>query len=80
MVSYDTPNMGYYKAHWIAKEKLGGAMFWESSADFPQGHPDRMIGRVAKELFERGKDQTPNHLQFPGSKCVCHRFMTWFLS
>lgn len=68
MISYDTPGMGTYKAQWIVDKKLGGAMFWESSADFPKDHPDRMIGRVAQTLFAKSKDQTPNHLSFPGSK------------
>lgn len=70
MVSYDTPHMGEVKASWIKDQKLGGAMYWESSADFPQGHPDRMIGKVADTLFKAGKDESPNHLNFPGSKCV----------
>lgn len=70
MISYDTPGIADYKAQWIVKEKLGGAMFWESSSDLPQGHPDRLIGRVAHQLFSKGKDSTPNHLQFPSSKYV----------
>ena len=45
MISYDTKEMAERKANFIKKEYLGGAMWWESSAD-KQGE-ESLIGTVS---------------------------------
>ncbi|KAL8735568.1 MAG: hypothetical protein Q9166_000737 [cf. Caloplaca sp. 2 TL-2023] len=44
MVSYDTKEMALEKVEYVKKEKLGGAMWWESSGDKKGG--DSLIGTV----------------------------------
>lgn len=45
MVSYDTPEMARMKTEYVKREGLGGAMWWESSAD-KQGEGS-LIGQVS---------------------------------
>ena len=68
MVSYDTVEMAKEKAEWIRKEHLGGAMWWESSAD---GHGDRsLIANVVRDLQVGGPgmQHRTNCLTYPESK------------
>ncbi|CAG8982453.1 hypothetical protein HYALB_00009947 [Hymenoscyphus albidus] len=64
LVTYDTCAMAREKAKWIKKEGLGGAMWWESSADKSGG--ESLIGTVVGELghLERGR----NCVEYPHSK------------
>jgi len=48
LVTYDTPSMAREKAEWIKKNGLGGAMWWESSADNMGGQS--LVGNVADAL------------------------------
>jgi len=48
MVTYDTVHMARTKAQFIRTWGLGGAMWWESSADKPG--PDSLIGNVVHTL------------------------------
>ena len=48
MVSYDTVGMARRKAQFIREGRLGGAMWWESSADKPAG--ESLIGNVVHGL------------------------------
>lgn len=67
MVSYDTVPMARCKAQYIKDRGLGGAMWWESSAD-KQGH-ESLIGNVVQVL---GGPQTlqrkENCMAYPLSK------------
>lgn len=45
MVSYDTLEMAKKKVEYIKREKLGGAMWWESSAD--KSRDESLIGTVS---------------------------------
>lgn len=46
MVSYDTTELAKQKAEYIMEEKLGGAMWWESSAD--KKGEESLIGTVSR--------------------------------
>ena len=46
MVSYDTTELAKQKAEYIKKENLGGAMFWETSAD--KRGEESLIGTVSR--------------------------------
>jgi chitinase len=64
LVSYDTPNMARMKAEWIKCHGLGGAMWWESSAD---GEGERsLIKTVVGELGCLDKGE--NCLDYPQSQ------------
>lgn len=69
LVTYDTVEMARRKAEWVKKEGLGGAMWWESSAD---GEGERsIIGNVVEVLGGKeggGMDRGQNCLDFPESK------------
>lgn len=45
MVTYDTKDVAERKAHFIKDERLGGAMWWESSAD--KKGDESLIGTVS---------------------------------
>jgi chitinase len=64
LVTYDTPRMAREKAEWVKKHSLGGAMWWESSADkFGEGS---LIGNVVEVLGSL--DCTNNCIEYPQSK------------
>ena len=79
MVSFDSEEVGRWKGEWIAREGLGGSMFWELSGDKgtpregmeggpgkdPQ--PGRSLVTVVKEAMGP-LDQSPNWLTYEGSK------------
>lgn len=64
LVTYDTVQMAREKTEWLKKEQLGGAMWWESSAD-RQGE-----GSLIKTVVEcLGKlEARQNCLEYPESK------------
>jgi chitinase len=64
MVTYDTPNIAKQKANWIKENNLGGALFWEVSAD--KTGDESLVGTVAREF---GKlEDSMNHLSYPKSE------------
>ena len=64
LVSFDTVEMARKKAEWIKGQGLGGAMWWESSADKAGG--ESLIGGVVSCLGIL--DSRRNCLQYPESK------------
>ena len=82
MVSYDTPEMAKIKADYVKRERLGGAMWWESSGD-KQGRKS-LIERVSSLLTDidfleadlslkvvheiSSMDRSNNTLSYPDSK------------
>lgn len=64
LISYDTVGSVQKKTTWLLKEGLGGAMFWEASAD--RNGTGSLIGTVAAQLGTL--DQTENCLTYPDSK------------
>jgi len=50
MVSYDSCGMAQIKAGYVKKERLGGAMWWESSGD-KQG-AESLIGKVSFPIMD----------------------------
>jgi chitinase len=63
MVTYDIPNIAKRKATWIKENNLGGALFWEVSAD--KMGDESLVGTVAQEF---GKlEDSMNHLSYPKS-------------
>jgi chitinase len=80
MISFDDEVVGRWKGEYIAREGLGGSMFWELSSDkgdapregMEGGHgkdaqPGRSLVRVVKEAMGE-LDAKPNWLQYEGSK------------
>lgn len=67
MVSYDTVAMARIKAEWVVRDGLGGAMWWESSAD--KVGEESLIGNVVDILKgARGLEWRENCLEFGESK------------
>jgi chitinase len=69
MVTYDTPEAGRRKADYVKQKGLGGAMWFESSAD--KSGAQSLIGVVANALGGgdyKSLDQTENLLNYPLSK------------
>lgn len=67
MVSYDTVGMARRKAEFIKERGLGGAMWWESSADKPA--EASLIGNVVEVLGgPAGLQQAENCISYPESK------------
>jgi chitinase len=64
LVSFDTKEMAAKKAEWVKRQGLGGAMWWESSADRQGG--ESLIGCVVDCLGTL--DKTTNCLNYPESK------------
>lgn len=59
MVSYDTVQMAVQKTDYIRKNGLGGAMWWESSADKKGG--ESIIGNVSDALRQQHPKGHHNH-------------------
>ncbi|TGJ83811.1 hypothetical protein E0Z10_g4965 [Xylaria hypoxylon] len=67
MVTYDTVPMARRKAEFVAERELGGAMWWESSAD-KEGE-ESLIANVVDVLGgPNGLDKTENCIEYPESK------------
>ncbi|KAL5361410.1 endochitinase B1 [Aspergillus floccosus] len=67
MVSYDTPVVGSWKAKYISTNRLGGAMWWESSGD--KDNSESLITTVVNGLGgQRCLDQTENQRSYPVSQ------------
>jgi chitinase len=64
LITYDTVSMAKEKAEWVKREGLGGAMWWESSAD-KQGDGS-LIGAVVGCLGYM--DSRENCVEYPKSK------------
>lgn len=64
LITYDTVEMAVKKAEWIKNEQLGGAMWWESSAD--RTGNDSLIRNVVDRLGSL--DCSKNCLEYPESK------------
>jgi len=79
MISFDTEEVARWKAEWIRKEALGGAMFWELSGDkgsprdgMEGGHgkdpqPGNSLVKVVHEIMGE-PDRSPNWLRYEGSR------------
>jgi len=70
MVSYDTAEMAGRKVEFIRERGLGGAMWWESSAD-KVGEGESLIGNVVREMGGRrgaGMEERGNWLWYPESR------------
>ena len=78
MITFDDEYVAAWKADWIVREHLGGAMFWELSSDkgtprqeMEGGHgkdpqPGRSLVSVVRERL--GKlDDSPNNLDYSRS-------------
>jgi chitinase len=64
LVTYDTVEMARQKAEWVKSEGLGGAMWWESSAD--RTGEQSLMGNVVGVLGKMESRQ--NCLEYPQSK------------
>ncbi|KUJ14754.1 glycoside hydrolase family 18 protein [Mollisia scopiformis] len=64
LVSYDTCQMAREKAEWIKRNRLGGGMWWESSADKQGG--ESLIGNVVSVFGEL--ERKKNCIEYPHSK------------
>lgn len=69
MVSFDDTFPVVKKAEYINAQRMGGAMWWELSADKPMNVTDSLARTIA-DVFETcgGLEQCPNVLEFPYSK------------
>ncbi|KAI9894740.1 MAG: hypothetical protein M1814_002097 [Vezdaea aestivalis] len=66
MISYDTTELAVKKAKWIVDNRLGGAMWWESSGDKPG--EGSLIAAVANEFGQGRLESSPNTVSYPESK------------
>jgi chitinase len=68
LISYDTVEVAKQKAAWIQQRNLGGAMWWESSAD---GVGDKSLIQNVVNVLTSGDGSTldisPNQLAYPNS-------------
>lgn len=64
LITYDTVGMAKRKAEWIKRENLGGAMWWESSAD--RTGEESLVENVVKSLGAISCSK--NCLDYPESK------------
>lgn len=72
MVSYDTVQMAVQKVDFIREHRLGGAMWWESSAD--KAGSESIIGNVSDALHNNyGNTTAADHgLSSLSSKVARH--------
>lgn len=67
MVSYDTPDVAVTKANYVKSNKLGGLMWWESSAD--KTGADSMVTQQLNTLGGTGNlMKTTNVIDYPNSQ------------
>ncbi|KAG0171146.1 hypothetical protein DFQ28_008653 [Apophysomyces sp. BC1034] len=66
-VTYDSPEVAREKCNYIQSLGLGGAMFWELSADIKGDHPRSLLHTVYTS-FGGQVDQTSNHVHYPESQ------------
>ncbi|KAF7729359.1 hypothetical protein EC973_004615 [Apophysomyces ossiformis] len=66
-ITYDSPDVVREKCNYIQSLGLGGAMFWELSADI-KGEQPRSLVHTVYTSFESKIDQTPNHVHYPESQ------------
>jgi len=78
MITFDDEHVAAWKAAWIVREHLGGAMVWELSSDkgtaregMEGGHgKDPQPGRSLVSVIREGLgklDDSPNNLDYSGS-------------
>lgn len=67
LVTYENNKTAEAKADYICKNRLGGGMWWESSADFAVTDPRSILGSFTKVMGRQYMDQTPNCLEYPES-------------
>ncbi|KAK2865434.1 hypothetical protein FQN49_003580 [Arthroderma sp. PD_2] len=66
-ISYDTPKVVGWKANVLKQMGLGGAMWWETSAD--KKGDESLVGTVIKHLGGRDAlDKSENQLNYPKSE------------
>lgn len=69
MISYDTPQIARKKTQYIKDKRLGGAMWWELSADKPIKDQRSLIRTTVEELGSTSVlEKTENLLDYPTSK------------
>ncbi|EPZ31515.1 Glycoside hydrolase, family 18, catalytic domain-containing protein [Rozella allomycis CSF55] len=69
LVSYDTIPVVNQKLEYIRDLSLGGAMFWEISADRPTNDPKSILSATYKYISANMNiDATPNNVLYPDSK------------
>ncbi|KAI8969124.1 chitinase [Mycotypha africana] len=66
-ITYDTPEVISAKCNYIKQNNLGGAMFWELSADRHPEDPRNLVNAVYNVLGDQ-TDTVSNHLQYPYSR------------
>ena len=68
LVSFDGPPTTRRKTDWIRARALGGAMWWETSGDFPAADARSLIRLAADQLRPDGWEASENHLVYADSK------------
>ena len=66
MISYDTPAIAKLKANYIMANKLGGAMWWDSSSDKPLNSSESLTDTVVQTFGTL--EQVNNNLNYPDSE------------
>ncbi|KAI8379143.1 chitinase [Radiomyces spectabilis] len=66
-VTFDSPRVAKEKCLYIEDRKLGGAMFWELSADL-HGNDERSLLNTVYNSFHQQVNSSPNILDYPNSQ------------